>query len=458
MPARLAAPRADGTTFITIYLVLLFAIPSRLVVGPLGTIGAPATVVGLTGTGWWLWHQAAQPFGHPLSFQPVRRMSVVFFGAVMLSYIAAVSRPISATESSSAQSGVLLLLSWLGILLVTHDGLPNRERLDTLLRRLALAVGLMAALGVLQFATGRPFTNYIQIPGLEATSSLVSVNERGGFARPAGTAIHPIEFGAVINLMLPLCLHVALHPGPLGRFRRWFPVAAIALSIPLSISRSALVSAAIVLAFLVPTWERRLRRIALVAMSLLGGVVFVAVPGMLGTILGLFSGISGDSSTQSRTGSYGLAWEFIQRSPLIGRGFLTFLPEYRILDNQYLGLLIDCGVVGLVTLLALFGTGIVVSLICRRRSTDPATRSLGQSLAAATASATASFALFDAFSFPMFAGATFLILGITGCLFNLERIQKALPPKGAARERPGVAVASMPSVAAASIGHPGETG
>src|SRR5665647_2029987 len=98
MPARLAASPADGTTFLTIYLVLLFAIPSRLVVGPLGAIGAPATLVGLTGTGWWLWHQTAQPFGHPLRPQPVRRMAAVFCGAVGLSFIAAVSRPISDKE------------------------------------------------------------------------------------------------------------------------------------------------------------------------------------------------------------------------------------------------------------------------------------------------------------------------------------------------------------------------
>jgi polysaccharide biosynthesis protein PslJ len=418
---RRLTPPADGTTFLTTYLVLILSIPSRLVVGPLGAAGAPATILGMLGAGWWLWHRTAMPFGRPVDAQPVRRAALIFWTAVCLSYIAATVRPISDNELSSAESGMLIMVSWMGVLLVAHDGLPSRDRLDTLIRRIALGAGLLAFLGILQFATGRPFTNYIQIPGLHATSTLVSVNERNGFARPAGTAIHPIEFGAVINMLLPLALHVAMHPRGIGRFRRWFPVATIGLSIPLSISRSALVSAGIVLIMLIPTWEKQVRRTAIAVIVLLCGVVFVGVPGILGTIVGLFSGISGDSSTQSRTGSYSLAFEFVQRSPLIGRGFLTFLPEYRILDNQYLGLLIDCGLLGLLSLLGLFFTGIVVSILCRRRSNDPDTRSLGQSLAAAIASATASFALFDAFSFPMFAGITFLVLGLAGCLYRLER-------------------------------------
>ena len=105
----------------------------------------------------------------------------------------------------------------------------------------------------------------------------------------------------------------------------------------------------------------------------------------------------------------------------MGRGFLTFMPQYRILDNQYLGLAIDTGLLGLLSLLGLFVVGMVVALRTRFRSSDPATRSLAQSLAASIAAAVASFALFDAFSFPMFAGLTFMMLGLAGCLWRLER-------------------------------------
>ena len=119
----------------------------------------------------------------------------------------------------------------------------------------------------------------------------------------------------------------------------------------------------------------------------------MAVPGLLGTLTGLFTGISGDSSAQSRTDSYALAAAFISRRPIFGRGFLTFLPSYRILDNQYLGLAIETGVVGVATLLFLFLCGIFIGPRHSPAQSPrmPAIRSLANSLAASVASAAASF-------------------------------------------------------------------
>jgi O-antigen ligase len=150
------------------------------------------------------------------------------------------------------------------------------------------------------------------------------------------------------------------------------------------------------------------------------GVVFVAVPGILGTLVGLFSGISSDSSAQSRTGSYALAWEFISRSPVFGRGLQTFLPEYHILDNQYLLATIETGVVGVLALLAVFITGVRCARAVRKRSTDTDTRQLAQAVAASVAAGGTSFALFDALSFSQTACMVFLMLGVTGALHRLH--------------------------------------
>ena len=119
----------------------------------------------------------------------------------------------------------------------------------------------------LQFVTGLEFTNWIQIPGLSANSQLVSVFDRGGFNRPSGTALHPIEFGTALTVLLPLCLHLAFHPGPLGRIRRWLPLVAIAVAVPLSISRSAILGAIVVLAIVMPSWSPRARRSSLFRIS-----------------------------------------------------------------------------------------------------------------------------------------------------------------------------------------------
>jgi len=142
----------------------------------------------------------------------------------------------------------------------------------------------------------------------------------------------------------------------------------------------------------------------------------VLVPGLIGTITGLFTSISSDSSAQSRTGSWPLAFEFISRSPLFGRGFLTFLPPYRILDDQYLGILIETGFIGLATFIGMLMSGVIDGLRIRRLSSAGADGSLGIALSASVASALVSFALFDAFSFPMAASMTFLMLGCVGAL------------------------------------------
>lgn len=415
----------DAVTLLSFFLFVLFAIPSRLIFAPLGASGTPAQVVSLGLGTWWAASKLAGADSDPRSRDVVRRAMLLFVGAIMTSYLVAATRPVSAAELRQADTGLVLALGWLGLLLFAGTGLASMLALQTILRRLVFAGGLLAALGLVQFVTKRPLTNYIQIPGLTTNNTLVSVVGRGGLTRPAGTALHPIEFGAVLTMTLPIALHFAMHDRTRNLFRRWFPVALIAIAVPVSISRSAIVSTIVVLLFVLPTWTRSVRRAAYAVMVCLFGLLFVSVPGLLGTLSGLFTGISGDSSAQSRTDSYALATEFITRRPIFGRGFLTFLPQYRILDNQYLGLAIETGVVGVAALLALFFSGILIGQSIRRRNVDAAARSLANALAASVASAAASFALFDAFSFPMAATMVFFMLGCIAAIDRLTWAQRA---------------------------------
>jgi O-antigen ligase len=220
-------------------------------------------------------------------------------------------------------------------------------------------------------------------------------------------------------MLLPLALHYALYDRHRILVRRWWPVAMIAVALPIAISRSAIVGAIVVLAFVLPAWPVTVRRRAYGVIVLLGGALFVTVPGLLGTLTGLFTQIGTDSSAQSRTGSYTLAGEFISHAPVFGRGFLTFLPSYRILDNQYLGLIIDAGFVGLIALLGVFLTGIFTARRVYRKSSDERVRNLAQAVAASIAAIAVEFALFDAFSFPMAASMAFFVVGLAGALHRL---------------------------------------
>lgn len=201
---------------------------------------------------------------------------------------------------------------------------------------------------------------------------------------------------------------------------RWLPVFLSLIALPLSISRSAIVGLVIVLAIMLPSWPRTTQYSVLALGSVGAAVVFVALPGVIGAFAILFGGVSTDPSARSRTDSYDLAFQFISQAPVFGRGIGTFLPKYRILDNQYLLTLIDMGAVGLAALLGLFVTSMVCAHLVRRRSDDPAIRDLAQSLLAALAVSLVGFALFDGMSFPLFTGLVFIVIGVTAAVWRLE--------------------------------------
>lgn len=419
----------DGGPVLTAFLVVLFVIPARLVVAPLGAAGTPAQIVGMAALVWWAVSQLARLDTERRTVQPVRRSMAVFGLALLASYVAGAMRPIGADELRSADRGLLSLCAWAGILLVAADTLPTRDRLDTLLRRLVLGGGALAAVGILQFYTGLDLARFLQIPGLSPNGDFGFALQREAFRRPSGTATHPIEFGVVLAMILPVALHFALRPGR-HRVRRWLPVGLMGLALPISLSRSAIVGLVVLLLVLVPSWPAARRRTAYGVILGFVLAVYVGVPGLLGTLRNLFTGLlNGDASTQSRTGSYSVAAEYIAERPVFGRGYGTFLNTFHILDNQYLGMVIDAGFVGLAALLGLFATGVLTARGVRRRSTDEETRSLAQSLAASAAVAAVAFATFDALSFPMCAALTFLVLGCIGALWRLYVAPgTALPP------------------------------
>jgi polysaccharide biosynthesis protein PslJ len=411
-------PRVDTTTLLTAYLALLLLLPSTLVVGALGAAGSLATILsagfGLLMLTWCLVRRARPaPWARPVAIA-----AGVFGAAILVSYAAAASRPINAAELRSADRGLITLAGWMGVLFVALYGRMTRERLDRLLIRLVAFVGAGAVLGILQFYSGHTFVDQISIPGLSPNQPAGTSFERGGFVRPAGMASHPIEFAVVMTMTLPIALHYAMtarrHTASV--VRRWWPVAAIALAIPQSLSRSAILCflAGMLVVAVGWTWRQRRAAVGCVLVVMMG--VYLAIPGMLGTLIGLFTGISDDGSAASRTDSYGLAWVFIEASPVFGRGFATFLPSYRILDNQYLGLLIETGAVGLGATLALLVTTITVGFTVVRRTDDLVDRSLARALSATVVVAAVGFATFDALGFPQVPGLLFLVLGLVGAL------------------------------------------
>lgn len=415
----------DAVSMLTVYMTVLYAFPSGASLTALSSVGRPSTIVGLLCLAWWgfLVVQRSEPIAQRR--QPVRIALAVLVVSILVSYIVANSHGLPMDERSPADSALIRLASWVGPALLAIDGIKSTERLVTLLHRVALAGAATATLGLAQFVTGHELAAGLQLPGFTSQSS--GLEGRGDFVRASGMAVHPLEYATALSAALPLALNAAIYLNHSGALRRWYPSAVNILASLLAVSRSAILGTVVGIAVLVPSWPRRTRgRVALGGVGILA-LVYVAVPGMIGTIRGMFSG-GGDASTESRVDSWGTAFRIAREYVLVGRGLGTFLPTYRILDNGYLLMLIEIGVLGLSAFLAMVVAAVAVALRASRTCPDVALRNQVRALAASLCAVGMLALFFDVLSFPQAVGTLFLLVGAAGAAGNVARRLHPSPP------------------------------
>lgn len=406
---------ADAVTMLTVYLVLLLAIPSGLTITSLGSLGRPSLLWGLILVIWWAISRLQAGMGalRPLS-QPVRLAFAVFVVIALLSFAAALLRGQPGDQLSPAITAQLRLLSWAGVLLVTIDGIRTKDELVSMVRRIGIGAGLLAALGLLQAVTGRALVDFLgALPGLSMAGGL---GERAGVIRSSGTAIHPLEYASALNAALPLVIAAAVSLGFRSPPTRhgiwwWLPVGLISVSSLVAVSRSAIIGFVVAAVSMIPAIPKKYLPSVLVVGGVIAFGVLASMPGLWTTIVTLFVGAGDDPSTQSRTGGVERVPGFMSVSPLIGSGFGIFLPRYYILDNQWVLLAVEMGILGILAFAGMFAAG-MWSARRSKLSTDRDIQLLGHALAASMFTVAVLFAFFDGLSFPIAGGMLFLLLGL----------------------------------------------
>lgn len=412
--------KIDAVALLTVYLFLLLAIPEELVFAPLGAAGGPATLLAVL-----LMISYVAMRQHPRSHidtgrQPVRVAGALFLCSILAAYVSANRHFLPKVEQNGADRGIVSAVGWLAVLLLAADGIEHMDRLRVLLNRIATGATGLAVIGIAQFCTGVNVAQYITIPGLvhnQIPTDLI----RGGFIRPSATTAQPLEFAALMVMVLPLAIHQARFAPPELCLRRWLKVAVIGAAIPLTVSRTGLIGLTVTAVVLLPTWPRKHRRRAYATLLACGAALLIAVPQLISTIINLLTEIAtGSASTDSRLTAINQALPLISQHRWLGSGFGTFPPQiYFFTDDQYLNSLITTGAVGLCCLVVLFVTGWFVARSVRRRSGDAEVRDLAQCLAAAVAVAAACFATFDALAFAIAGGVAFLMIGCIGATCRL---------------------------------------
>lgn len=422
---------ASAATMLTVYIVLLLAWPSFVTINRLGSLGRPSLIWGLLLLFWWVLSrlQTRTHDARPVS-QPVRYVVVALVIVALVSFAAAMLRGQPTDQISPATTALFRLASWAGVFLVATDGVSTHADAAKLVRRLAIGAAALAALGLAQFATGQTLLDWTSnIPGL--TVDVAGVATRGPFTRAAGTAVHPLEYATAVVASLPLAIAAAASGGFRARPSRnagwwWVAVAVITVASVIAVSRSAIIGLAVAVVFSLPAVPVVLRWAIGIGAGILSLAVLAIVPGMLGTIVGLFAGASDDSSTLSRIDALARVPEFIASSPLIGQGFGTFLPRYYIFDNAWVLLLVELGVIGVLCFAMIVVFAIGSAYWASWRSPFANTKVMSKAIAASMITVAVLMLFFDGLSFTISAGLFFLVAGMSAAMRRITADGKDL--------------------------------
>jgi hypothetical protein len=301
------------------------------------------------------------------------------------------------------------------------------REIDTALAMLVGCGTIVALLALFEARTGINVFNHLNrvMPILHPQAGGYLV-PRGGRLRALASAQHPIALGAMLVLLLPFVTYLATR----GNRRIWLACGSIlALGAVSTVSRTAivmLVVEAIVFLRLRPVETRRLWPLLLPLLV----AVHLAVPGAVGALKSGFLPKGGIVAQQQSGANTRGSGRLADLSPtlseassglVLGQGEGTRVVEdgpdqnAQILDDQWLGLLLDTGVVGVVVFFWLIRRALKRTAAVARADRSPR----GLLLTAATASVAAyavGMLTFDAFSFIQVTLVFFILLALSACV------------------------------------------
>jgi hypothetical protein len=237
-----------------------------------------------------------------------------------------------------------------------------------------------------------------------------------------GPTRHGLSVTSILGMALPFAVVLAAI-GPTWRRRVGWGVAAcliIAGALITQRKSGAVVPAMALLALFVfrPRQLLRLAPFGVVALA----VAFALTPGIFSTVRELGQ-TNNQVSTEGRKADYPAVVPDLLTRPVLGRGFGTLDSErvdtYRILDNEYLGQVIQVGALGLLAFLGMIVTPLFVarSLL---RSDDPVRGPPALAAAAACLAFGVACSLYDILTFPQAPYLFLFMAAICTCAASVE--------------------------------------
>ena len=331
---------------------------------------------------------------------------------------------------------VMFLASFVLLFYLIVSCIRSVEAVDSLTKILVGGGAVVAACAIAESRTDFNVFNHVAsvIPVLDPFR-VPTEESRGGRLRVFASSQHPIALGAMFVMLIPLAVYLARRS---SRQLWWIAALVLALGAFTTVSRTPVVMLAVVAIMF--TWLRpgHMRRLwPLVVPALLA--VHFALPGTLGSLKSAFSPPGGLVAEQrmgagtrgsGRIADLGPSLREYSAKPLFGQGFGTRIVDREggnapILDNQWLGTLLELGAIGALAWLWLFAR--VVRRISRAAKEDES--DVGWLLAAIAASVAAyavGMFMYDAFAFTQVTFVLFVLLGL-GASVLLQRERASAP-------------------------------
>jgi hypothetical protein len=284
-------------------------------------------------------------------------------------------------------------------------------------RFVGLMLGLAAVVSIAAIVEYRlevnPFYDLAaNFPYIAVPSDLHEIDPTGR-TTVYGPMDHPLELALMLGLVVPFALVPLLEVKTRPQQLRWLLLTGVLLAGIFATQRKTGLIAAGIGAIAVVAMRPRLLRQAVQTGIGLMLILHLLAPGAMGSLRQQLepSRFSNTKSVDDRSEDYDAIKPDLARHPALGRGFGSYDPyKYRILDNQYLGLLVTVGLVGT----AAYGVVLLAAMASARRR--PEGRRGPPGLATAQIGAVAVFAvggaLFDVLSFPHVTYAFFFLLGL----------------------------------------------
>jgi O-antigen ligase/polysaccharide polymerase Wzy-like membrane protein len=328
----------------------------------------------------------------------------------------------------------LFFASFVGLFFFVSSAFRTEQAIRRVIQILVIGASGIAAVAMIEQRTHfNPFDHLAAIiPFLEFSGPVET--SRDGLIRAVASADHPIALGVLFAMVMPLSVSLAFSTS-----RRWW-ASTLLLSVGLmaTASRTPLlvaIAAAVVLAALRP---REMRSLIPLLVPLLV-VIKLALPGSIATVKNAFFPPGGLIEQQTalsaeadpllaggRVRQLGPELREASRTPLVGQGFGTRqtgfdnpLRNAPILDNQWLGLLLEMGLAGVVAWVWLIGRAV------RRLGTQARVRAgpegwLAAGLAASIVGFAAGMFTYDSLAFVQEAFVFWMLVGLAGSMLRLH--------------------------------------